>query len=293
MDEPAPRLDLGLDEPTRADVGSELMALQRDAATLLRGLEGVARIKAQSPSALDDLEKALRDLPTAEAMAKGLEEVRHRGAGLLEQSGKTTRRDFLAIEAAFIRDQQAANVAVRETHQGWRVGSLEMETRTDRSRVRFRYNQAELLDWSTVRSKTNLEALLQKARGMLEGSKLRADLFAQALSEAFEYCKLNKKSRGDLVAIRDIYPELRLALMRHELGRRPEKVLKNAAFPSWAFLYNLDLYRNESSPISADKRLAFTTGSQSDTAKIGVVLNGLHADQEYKVFCFVQRSSHE
>ena len=281
-----------MDDPAGPDVGTELVALQREAAGLLRGLDGLSRIKAQSPSAIDDLEKALKDLPTAETMANGLEELRRRGQGLLDQTGKVTRRDFQTMEAAFIRDLQAANVSVRETHQGWRVESLEVETRADRSRVRFRYNQTELLDWSTVRSKANLVTLLEKARGLLESSKVRPELFAEAFSDAYEYCRSKKKSRGDLVAIRDIYPELRLALIRHEFGRRPEKVLKNVTFPPWAFLYNLDLYRSDTSTISADRRLAFTTGSQSDSGRIGVVLNGLRADQEYKVFCFVQRSAH-
>jgi hypothetical protein len=272
------------------DETPQIKSVQQEAALLLRRVEALARIKPQSPSALEDLEKALRDFPSEDTVAAELAELRHRAASILERAGEVVQRAFKPIEAAFVHDLEAAKVVVRQTHRGWRVGSLEMESRPERSQVRFQYNQQDVVGWTPVRTKENLEGLFQNAKTLLERSKIPSETLGDALWQAYNYLRSQRKQTSDLVPIRDAYPELRVALLRHELRARPEKVVKQLSLPMWAFLYNLDLYRSGASTAARSKRLSFVTGAQVDTAKIGVVMNGMQADEEYKVFCYLQAS---
>ena len=63
-----------------------------------------------------------------------------------------------------------------------------------------------------------------------------------------------------------------------------------ADMPSWALLYNTDRYRASGSQVSHAQRLRFETGSQRETAKIGVTLNGLDSSRQYETLCYVRRT---
>ena len=86
----------------------------------------------------------------------------------------------------------------------------------------------------------------------------------------------------------DLYRAFRVALVERELKQgRPDKKLAWAECPKWAFLYNLDRYRQLGST-AGEERLTFETGSQQDQVNgLGMTLNGLSQEQEYKVCCWV------
>jgi hypothetical protein len=90
-----------------------------------------------------------------------------------------------------------------------------------------------------------------------------------------------------LVPLVDFYRQLRLTLVRRDLGQRPDKKLSYVEFPQWAFLYNLDRYRSLSSNIPRETRLVVQTGSQQETQRFGMITDGLDARQDYKVVCYV------
>ena len=86
----------------------------------------------------------------------------------------------------------------------------------------------------------------------------------------------------------DFYRGVRVALVRSELAdQAPEKRLRWAELPRWAFLYNLDRYRAHVTEVSEGQRLGLQTGSQQESRQFGMVVNGLDAAQDYRTMCFI------
>src|SRR5439155_14006296 len=94
-----------------------------------------------------------------------------------------------------------------------------------------------------VRSVADCIGVIKKAEALLSAHSLPAALTSELLGEAYDY--LRPQAKSDLVKIRELYLEFRVAALRRELRGRPERTLKNLALPFWAFLRNLDVYRTK------------------------------------------------
>ncbi len=82
----------------------------------------------------------------------------------------------------------------------------------------------------------------------------------------------------------DFLKELNVVLYRKSLQKKSPK-LKDTS--KWVFLYNIDLYYSNLREVPSGKRLSLEAGSQMEISKgKGILLNGLDAGQDYKVYCY-------
>jgi hypothetical protein len=261
---------------------------------LLLPLTSVAKININSAEALDEIDRALERVPTGEDFGKALEEARTSLREAVEQTRTERALAFSRIEADYIRAAREQGKSTREVQNGWRVGKLEMQHRRAQSQVRFLYNHEVLIDWRPIRDLGDLRKQEEAAEKLLASAELPSQALIDVFWDAYADSRERRGRAGaihpGLVPILDFYREVRAALVRYELtGQKPDRKLKYADFPRWMFQYNLDRYRALGASVPTARRLALTTGSQQDVAaKRAMTVNGLDANDEYKVMCYVQ-----
>lgn len=278
------------------DEGKAIKSFQKDVKSIGKYFEAFSKLKTGDAEVLDRLGKALKAIPPAELLGPAVEELRNNGLGLLDKAYQIRAADFKRCETAFIRQARDAGKATREFTQGWRVGSLELQVKREESRASFLYNGEILVKWQPVSTADDLIEMEKKALSMLEKLTLNQELLVRVMWEA--YCEASRRNQKNLnhslVAISDLYREVRIALIRHSLdGKAPQKKLgEYTDFPKWAFLYNLDLLRALGSSVPTERRLTLETGSMKEVSKgKGFVVNGLQARNEYKVMVYASATS--
>jgi hypothetical protein len=169
---------------------------------------------------------------------------------------------------------------------------LELQLQREQARARFFFNREALTPWSPIGSADDLAALEERARKLLDGVAFPDAMLTEVFWDAYEQERAARqrggKGRAETVPLPDFYRGVRVALVRHELaGQGPEKKLRWAELPRWAFLYNLDRYRALGTAVPEARRLGLQTGSQQESRQFGMVVNGLDAAQDYRTMCFV------
>ena len=264
-----------------------LKEMQNDFKKVASFLNSIVNVKVGEPGAVDKVEKTLQGLPSAVSLVETIETLRQKYSSLLNEMKQERIIYFKKCVSDYLRTVKEEGRSFRETAAGWRVGCLEMETRDSQALVRFRYNREPLTVWRLVSSSENIIKLEKEALNSLEKAKLSSDYLIRAAEMAYEFgCA---KRQDNIVPILEFFREFRLALFRIELeNKEPSVKVLFAEFPKWAFLFNLDQYRQLSIEIPMEKRIGFQTGSQQEVSKgKGLVLNGLNAMDEYKVMCYV------
>ena len=258
--------------------------LTNSLATVLRPLTRATDVR-RGPTSLEELDAIMKTLPAG--IAASIEAARKAIEVGVATEKERRAASYGAVLASFIAASRDLGRTVREA-EGWRVDELELRTRPSEARVGFFYNRLQIGTWQGVGSIEDLERAYRSALEKLGQHDIAQDVLAEAVWDA--YCCLDVRSRKSTasVQIRDLHRELRAALVRYELRAKPDKPIKGSELPGWAFLHNLDRYREFGASIPADKRVTFQTGSQADTQRIGVTLNGLRADEEYRTYCYLQ-----
>lgn len=274
------------------DEPGALKGLQRDAQTLAKQFEPLAKLKPGDADALEVLEKALKALPTGQQIGVAVDELRSRGSAALAAARSTRADSFGRLEAEFIRHQRESGALLRESgNSSWRVGPVELELQRESSRARVLYNREAITAWKAVGSREDLERLLSGAIKNLESASLPESELPEVLWDAYEHLR-RTHTRSDAGHVRvpllDLFREVRVVLARHELrSGKPDRKLTRTDLPRWAFLYNLDRYRRMLPNLPADRRLSLETGSQHDHQKgRAMVVNGLDPNEDYKPYCY-------
>ncbi len=275
-----------------AEAVENLAQLQVEYRRMAGPLAAVAKIKPTDPRALGQLATALERLPSGVALGQALEELRERTTRFAQAARRERIATFRPIEAEWVRAARAAGQSVRERSSGWRVGMLELALQREQARARFFYNREALTPWSPIGDPTDLAALEERARTLLRGVALQDELLIAVFHDAYEGARAARqrddRGRAEVVPLPDFYRGVRVALVRHEVAEQgPEKKLRWAELPRWAFLHNLDRYRALGTTVPEKQRLGLQTGSQQETRQFGMVVNGLDATQDYKTMCFV------
>lgn len=258
------------------------------AASLVKPLERLRRIKPGRVDEVEQIQEALRGLPDPQAVADAVSEIRRLAAQYTRDTLERRRDHYGRIEAEFVRRKKADKVAIREVADGWRVGPVYLR-RDNAGRVAAVYNHEELIPFRPIARFDDLEGLEREALRQLNESRLSDEALTERFWEAYRICA-SRPPEGRLVPIREFYVEVRLAIVRQELGKgRPDrKLTATTEFPVWAFLYNLDSYIALGGKVPEDKRVGLQTGSQAQQAKnMAMTTNGLDADGDYKAYCFV------
>jgi hypothetical protein len=266
-----------------------LRAIQSEAKQLVKQLGAIAALKPTDREALDKLDAALQRLPDAQTFTSALEELREKAISFLTAARQQRLQEFGRIEADYMRHVREKYGSAREVRDGWRVGPLELSVRREQAQVRFLYNHEPLTPWNSVASSDDLIQMEHAVEQALKKAEIAEPELVDGLQAAYQTA-LRRRSGTQMspaVAIIDLYLEFRLERARRELSGKPDKKLSQTELPRWAFLYNLDRYRSLSSRIPEEKRLGFQTGSMVETTKLGVTLNGLRPEEDYKKYCFV------
>jgi hypothetical protein len=251
---------------------------------LLKPLVRVTAVR-KGPGSFRELASALQTVPAD--IGKQIDAACLEVARRVEVERVRRSELFGRTFSTFVTRCRDQGRTVREA-EGWRIDELEIRTRPDTSEVGLFYNRAPVGDWLGVSSADELEKAYLAAISDLRRHDVPAESLTEALWDAYRYLAVATRRSTALVQIRDLHREIRAALVRHELGKKVDKSVKLAEMPYWAFLHNLDCYRDFSAAMPQEKRLVFQTGSQADTRRIGVTLNGLRANEEYKSFCYVE-----
>ena len=288
--EEAPDGEAGEDEG-----GETLPLLQAEFRRLAGPLTALAKVRPGDPKALERLDAALRRLPTGELLGQELDRLRERATRFLDEARRARIAAFRPLEAEYVRAAREQGKQLRERANGWRIDMLALELQREQARARFLYNREVLVSWSPVGSAEDLARLEERARAMLEKAAYPDDMLREVFWNAYERERdrasrrqQGRKGRPETVPILDFYRAVRVALVDYELAdEKPDKRLRYGELPRWAFLYNLDRYRALAAGLPEGQRLGLQTGSQQESRTIGVVVNGLDAQQDYKTMCYI------
>jgi len=258
-------------------------------------ISAIRFIKQKDPKFLEKLESYQKTLPRGAEIGPILDEVSNKLKSYIESSNKNRLSFFRPLINQYINSLQGRNIVYRIIDNTlFRVGCLEIETQPEKGNIRILFNKNTILPWTPVREMNDIESSIQAAHAKLKEMEVPLDEFSRMVHYAYQKVRARqekeRKPNPDYVMLKSLHSEILVELFKRQLkGKKSLNVkMKDIFFPDWAFLYNLDLYRAKLSQIPEEKRLLFETGSQSETEKYGVVLNGLTAQSEYKKFCYLR-----
>ncbi len=258
-----------------------------------RFLNDIAGVKLRTPETLDELEKALKRVPTSITFGESLDEARADLERVIAAQRKERIQAFGRVEAEFIRAARERGTTAREVSEGWRIGKLEFQFRRVQSSARVLLNHEEIIGWKPIGEFRDLETLESQALKTLSSAEFPDEMLTITFWNAYDVERGRRLNAGklqpELVPLPDFFRELRAAIVRFELaGQKPERSLRFVKLPRWSFVYNLDRYRLRSTLQPPGPRLRFQTGSQSDVQRgMGYTINGLDASQDYQTVCYV------
>ena len=285
--------ELTTTEDTAADRTGRLRTALAQFRKQMGPLLALAETKPTSAEALEQIEKALRNLPPGEIFGRAVDETRDLLETLVADLRREHTRAFGRIEAEYIRGVRQGPKILRETGDGWRIGPLCLQMRRDQARAQVLYNHETLIPWTTITAADDLAKLEQRGHEMLQARALPEELLNTLFWDAYEHARSRREqtriTHPELVPILDFYAEVRIALIRQELqGQKPDRKLTRTELPRWAFTYNLDRYRNLSAAKPEERRLGFQSGSQQEVQRRqGLTMNGLDATQDYRTICYI------
>lgn len=242
--------------------------------------------------AVDRLLGLLAKLPPADAMGNELAELvqnaQHTCSTLVQERAESFGRNL----AAFVRDQRTAGTVVKETAGGaWRVGALLMETKPSAGAVRLAYNQSPLdKAWTVVSTPEAIMKCYQSGCAALAQLDALQLPLARVTWEAFQHLKATGQAGpdGKRAPVRAFATELRIAIVRELVTRNKKKDAGQLACGAeWQTFYLIDRYRDLLRTRQQAPRVVFETGSMQETSKMGVMLDGLSPESEYRVYCYV------
>lgn len=260
--------------------------------SLWRFTNDFGKIRARDKDALEKLEKAVLKIPEVSTLCKEIEEYKKSCQDFIDKARNKRIESFRRHEASYIREVKEQGIIVREYSGGWRIGKLQLNTKPEAAKCRILYNNELVINWASINDKEDFVELEEKANKMLDDCMLDEEELIGLLWEAYRQGLINSKDKANskVISIHDFYREFRIVLIRKQLeGKKfTRKINKYLEFPLWAFLYNLDMYRSWGSRIPDDKKIVLQTGSMQETSSgKGFVVNGINANEEYKMMCYV------
>lgn len=268
----------------------DLKSLQKALDSVLRPFLTILKVRLSNPKAMEQLTQALQAVPSGAAIVEPIDTAVAALRRYVDEHRSARESSFRRIEAAFISSVRERGGSVKELESGWRIGFAELAMDRPQGRASVLYNGETVVSWRPVQSDMDLDKLIDEAEKRLAAAELPHDQLRTVMSAA--YAEARRTGSTGRVPMPDFFRAFRLALVHDDLrSGKPEKKLRHAEFPRWAFLYNIDRYRERASEVGAD-RLDFEPGSQADNAKgLGMVVNGLARDGVHKKVCYVVRSS--
>ena len=139
--------------------------------------------------------------------------------------------------------------------------------------------------------RNELMKLYNSAVNNLKNNEIPLDVFSEAMLETYEYLK-SKQEKEDVynpqaVPATEFLKELDVVYYRRTLEKKARKLNDTS---KWVFLYNIDLYFSKIQEIPDSMRISLETGAQGEIQRgKGILLNGLNAGQDYKIYCYFKK----
>ncbi|MGG0940190.1 hypothetical protein ABHN11_29750 [Brevibacillus centrosporus] len=259
--------------------------MQKELKQMFKPLFSLAESKATDADFLVTAAKQLKLLPDEGMMGQ----FKAKYFPLVQQVLDEQVKEYKKHETAYLRSTKEKGTIIREVSNGWRVGPVLMETKPGEGKIRFCYNREPLTPFVTVAASKEIEELESQALLMLENASIDQEKLTFWMWTAYKKAVVGiyEQMEGQAVLIRDFAEEFL------DLCAKDKEFIKSAGFgvndklPLWLFLYNLDRYRLMGSMAPAQQRIGLQTGSQQEVGKgLGVTVNGLHPEEEYKTMCY-------
>ena len=286
-----------MDEKTISE-SENFEPIKKDLLRVATSIGGIRQIKIQDPKYLDKLDKYQKSLPKGEDIRITLDTCSNNLRAYIDTAKKTRVSSFQPLINKYLEslNKEQKDCRVIENNL-FRVGCLEIETKSENASIKVSFNQNILIPWRPVTTQNDIESALGDAYKKLKETQIDTTIFPDLLLNAYKKIRLIQERDGqrnsDMIPIRSLHGEVILGLFQHELKSRKnyDTRFKEIYYPLWAFQYNLDKYRSSIETIPMEKRLSFEQGTQSDTGKFGIILNGLTANSDYKEFCYLRSSA--
>ncbi|NMA03290.1 MAG: hypothetical protein GX925_01165 [Clostridiales bacterium] len=259
--------------------------------SLWRFTNDFKKIKSTDSDAIEKLEKAISRIPEIDILGSEIEKHKLSCQEFINKIKIEKVKDFKKHETGYIKEMINQGKIVREYSGGWRINKFQLNTKPEFAKCRILYNGEVVIKWSNINSKEDFIELEEKADSMLNDAIIPKEQLVELFWEAYTQGIFRLNSTGDpkILPIHDLYKEFRIALIRKHLESKKitGKINKYLEFPLWNFLYNMDMYRMWGSEIPDNKKIVLQTGSMQETSKgKGFIVNGINANEEYKVMCY-------
>jgi hypothetical protein len=274
---------------------AELEIMVKDLIKIVKKIDGIKYIKPQNPKFLEKLEAYQKSLPRGSDIGPLLDGISFRLRDYIEEKKQYRAKNFQPLINEFLeslRTKQRDYRIIENTL--FRVGWFEMETQPVNGTIRILFDKNVILPWRPVHNLGEIESCFQECTNQLKDVEIPIDKFSNMLYQCYQRLRTEqekkRKPNSRFVLLKSIHEEMLIELFRTQVkGKKNLNVkFKDIFFPEWAYQYNLERYRSQMSEIPDEKRLLFETGSQADTEKFGIVLNGLSAQSDYKKFCYIR-----
>ena len=273
----------------------EFESIKKDFSRIFQPLMDIKSIKVKDPDYDDRLKKILNRLPKGDDLKKPYDEIVQRLKDFINKSEKYSKDSFARSKTEYLQNLNKKGTPYRTIDTNFfRVGILEIETKAETAQIRILFNRAVVLTWKVMKSAEEIEQYVTLALNTINQCKIDEKQLPIIIKNAYERIKnkqeQSKRMNAHLVLIKSLHKEIIKELFYQQIRNKTSfnTKIKEIYFPDWAFLYNLDLYRSLLSSVAAEYQLVFETGSQTQTERDGVILNGLSPTSEFKKFCFLK-----
>lgn len=272
-----------------------LNILKKNVSKFMKKFDEVIKIDPNDEDSIEKIEKILQNFPVSSDLATQIEAIRSALDIHIQESRRIRAENFNSVFNEYLNNLQKSQRPYRLVDKNTlRVEMLQLQTDPKRASIQFLFNKRELMPWKHVVCSNDIVRYENECIGMLKKSEVPekniGDIFYRAYLNALRKKRSEKNTHPDFIQIVDFYEEVQIELFRQQLHTK--KSGDNGitiSFPIWAFLYNVDRYRKMRN-VPDKSRLIFETGSQTETKKNGVVLNGLDPKSDYKMFCYMRGS---
>lgn len=269
--------------------------LKKNISKLERIFADFKNIKSNDEDSIEKLERYLQKIPGSSDLATQVEAIRNDLDIYIKKTKKERANNFSAVFNDYLDRIQKSQRPYRLIDKNTlRAEMLQIQANPQKASVQFLFNKKVLMPWKHVLCADDVVKYENECLGMLKKAVIPEqeieDVFYRAYLNALRKRRKEKSFNPSYVPIVDFYTEVQVELFRQKLLNKASGADNiTISFPIWAFLYNLDRYRKMRN-ISENKRLFLETGSQVETKKNGMVLNGLDPKADYKMFCYIRGS---
>ncbi|WNR45148.1 hypothetical protein [Paenibacillus roseipurpureus] len=236
------------------------------------------QIKPNHPDALSNMYKQLQKFESTD--------IKNVFLPIIEDEINNRKRQFKRTVTAFLNSVKEQDFKYREVGGGWRVGPLMMDLDEVQAKVRFSYNRTPISQSIQAYEAHSIITTFHKCIDLLKQVEIPQEVLGELFTKSYNMTvAFSEASTGERVYIR------KMASIFEFIVHETQQISKKkyiSDFPLLVFQYNLDRYRKLAANLQPGHRLNLQTGSQSETSKEGLTVNGLDPNVDYNMICHVQ-----